>query len=494
MTPAESPEPEVTMRRLLAPAPLLRSLLFPGALLVVGTSCTSPPDTAAPVGERPPNLVYVMADDLGWADLGGYGQTLIRTPRLDRMAAEGTRFTQYYAGSTVCAPSRATLMTGQHTGHAWIRGNGEFPLRPEDVTVAEVLRDAGYATGMVGKWGLGVEDTEGRPDLQGFDFSYGILHHVYAHRQYAGHLWKNGERVEISREDFVNDLFTEEALGFVRRNRHRPFFLYLAYTSPHAELRVPEDSVAPYRGQFEETPFVNEKADADWPRAEPRKWSGYRSQTEPRATYAGMVTRIDRDVGRLLDLLAELGLDDDTIVFFTSDNGPHKEGGHDPFFFPSARPLRGFKRDLYEGGIRVPMIVRAPGRVPAGRTSDAVWAHWDVLPTFADLAGAEAPSGVDGVSVLGALESAVAPADRPPLYWEFHERGFEQAVRMGRWKAVRHGPGKPLELYDLETDLSEANDVADQHPEVGTRLEEYLASARTESPLWPVQETSDRGE
>jgi arylsulfatase A len=477
------------MRGRPGPALTLRLLLLASGLLVATTSCQRPADASAPAPDRPPNLVYIMADDLGWADLGSYGQAHIETPRLDRMAAEGTRFTQYYAGSTVCAPSRATLMTGRHTGHAWIRGNGEFPLRPEDVTVAEVLKQAGYTTGAVGKWGLGVEDTEGRPDLQGFDFSYGILHHVYAHRQYAGHLWRNGERVEVSRDDFVNDLFTEEALGFIRRSHEEPFLLYLAYTSPHAELRAPEDSVDPYRGRFEETPYLDEKADADWPRAAPRKWSGYRSQPEPRATYAGMVSRIDRDVGRALDLLDELGLDDDTFVFFTSDNGPHKEGGHDPFFFPSAEPLRGFKRDLYEGGIRVPMIVRAPGRVPAGRTSDAVWAHWDVLPTFAELAGARAPSGLDGVSVRAALESEAPPAEHAPLYWEFHERGFEQAVRMGKWKAVRHGTDQPLELYDLEADLSETTDVADENPEVVAKLEEYLKTARTESPLWPLEET-----
>jgi arylsulfatase A len=474
-----------------APSRFPPSLLLAVVCAGVLVACTEPPPSGEEDSARSPNLVYIMADDLGWADLGSYGQTRIATPRLDRMAAEGTRFTQYYAGSTVCAPSRASLMLGQHTGHAWIRGNGEFPLRDEDVTVAEVLKGAGYATGVVGKWGLGLEDNAGRPDLQGFDFSYGILHHVYAHRQYAGHLWRNGARVEVSRHDFVNDLFTEEALGFIRRHRDEPFFLYLAYTSPHAELRVPEESVAEYRGRFEETPFVNEEADADWPRAEPRKWSGYRSQPEPRATYAGMVSRIDRDVGRVLDLLAELGLEADTIVFFTSDNGPHEEGGHDPHFFPSAEPLRGIKRDLYEGGIRVPMIVRAPGRVPAGRTSDAVWAHWDVLPTLASLAGAAPPPEVDGVSVHRVLTGETAAVDHPPLYWEFHERGFEQAVRMGRWKAVRHGPAQPLELYDLESDLSEATDVADDNPEVIAQIEEHLEGARTESPLWPVEEAVD---
>lgn len=440
---------------------------------------------AEPTARRP-NIVYVMADDLGWADLGSYGQTRIRTPRLDRMAAQGTRFTQYYAGSTVCAPSRATLMTGLHTGHAWIRGNGEFPLRAEDVTVAEVLKQAGYTTGVVGKWGLGLEDNDGRPDRQGFDFSFGVLHHVHAHRQYTDHLFRDGRRVEVSPKRYVNDLFTEEALDFVRRSREAPFFLYLAYTTPHAELRVPEESLAEYRGRFPESPFVNAKADAIFPAQPPWTLGGYRSQPEPRAAYAGMVTRLDRDVGRLLDLLAELGLDGDTIVLFTSDNGPHEEGGHDPRFFPSALPLRGTKRDLYEGGIRVPMIVRAPGRVPAGRTSDAVWAHWDVLPTLAELAGTEPPPGLDGTSVRAALLGEPRPAEHPPLYWEFHERGFEQAARMGKWKGVRHGPDQPLELYDLEADLAETTDVSEALPDVVARLEEYLRGARTESVLWPV--------
>jgi len=476
-----------------------RSLRIAGAAALAGVpllmvmSCRLKAEEGE--GRRPsrrPNLIYVMADDLGWRDLGSYGQTRIHTPRLDRMAAEGLRFTQYYAGSTVCAPSRASLMTGLHTGHSRIRGNGEYPLRPEDVTVAEVLKQAGYTTGVVGKWGLGLEDNGGRPDLQGFDYSFCVLHHIHAHRQYTDHLFSNGERVDVPLDRYVNDMYTEEALDFVRRSREEPFFLYLAYTAPHAELRVPEDSLAPYRGQFPEIPFVNEKADASFPPRPPWTWAGYRSQPEPRAAYAGMVSRLDRDVGRLLDLLAELSLDESTIVFFTSDNGPHEEGGHDPHFFPSAEPLRGIKRDMYEGGLRVPMIVRGPGRVPANRTSDAVWAHWDVLPTLADLAGAKAPSGLDGASVRGVLETGVASSEHAPLYWEFHERGFEQAARLGNWKAVRHGLDRPIELYDLETDLSESSDVAATYPEVVEEAEAFLASARTESPLWPVKVEAPR--
>jgi len=469
----------------------LATTLAPALCAVVFVSCVGADGKKGSVderGRRPPNLIYVMADDLGWRDLGSYGQEKIRTPRLDRMAAEGLRFTQYYAGSTVCAPSRASLMTGMHTGHAWIRGNGEFPLRPEDLTVAEVLKTAGYRTGMVGKWGLGLEDNDGRPDRQGFDFSYGILHHIHAHRQYTDRLFRDGRRVDVSPESYVNDLFTEAALDFVRGSREQPFFLYLAYTAPHAELRVPEDSLGEYRGRFPEVPFVNEKADAVFPVQPPWKWAGYRSQREPRAAFAGMVTRLDRDVGRLLDLLAERGIDDDTIVFFTSDNGPHEEGGHDPHFFPSAEPLRGIKRDLYEGGIRVPMIVRGPG-VPAGRTSGAVWAHWDVLPTLAELAGAAVPGGLDGVSQRAVLLGGEPLGEHPPLYWEFHERGFEQAARIGKWKAVRHAPDRPVEVYDLEADESESTDVAVGHPDVARRLEAFLTGARTESPLWPVGAT-----
>jgi arylsulfatase A-like enzyme len=440
--------------------------------------------TAAAAEPRPPNLVVVLADDLGWGDLGSYGQERFRTPRLDGMAAEGLRFTQYYAGSTVCAPSRAALVTGRQTGRGWIRGNGEFPLRPEDVTIAEVLKARGYATAVVGKWGLGLEDNAGRPDRQGFDFSYGILHHVHAHRQDTDRLYRNGAAEAAPAGRYVNDLFTEEALRFVRESRDRPFFLYLAYTVPHAELRPPEDSLAEYRGRFPETPFANAKADAHRP-APPWEWSGYRSQPHPRAAFAASVTRLDRDVGRLLDLLDELGLVDETLVLFTSDNGPHREGGADPEFFRSAGPLRGIKRDLYEGGIRVPMIARRPGLVPAGRTSDAVWAAWDLLPTLADLAGAPPPPGIDGVSQKAVLLGGAGGGERP-LYWEFFERGFDQALRLGRWKGVRHGLGQPIELYDLLADPSETRDLAPSRPDVVARIERSLREARIDSPLWPI--------
>jgi arylsulfatase A-like enzyme len=382
------------------------------------------------------------------------------------------------------------LLTGLHTGHARIRGNGDHPLLPEDFTIGELLGAAGYATAAIGKWGLGTADTTGRPDQQGFDESFGFLDHTHAHRQYTDHLWKNGEvfRVDLEK-DYVNDLFAQAAVEFVERNARRPFFLYLSFTVPHAELRVPDESLRPYRSQFPEKPFVNAKADAvptHPPSRVRRPTIGYRSQPEPFAAFAGMIARMDQHVGQLLAALRERGIERDTLVLFTSDNGPHKEGGADPELFDSNGPLRGIKRDLYEGGIRVPMLARWPGAIPRGSVSHHVWAFWDVLPTLAEVAGVAPPSGLDGRSALAALRGReVQPAEF--LYWEFHEGGFHQAVRTGRWKAVRHGLDAPLELYDLEDDLGETRDVAARRPEVVARIEEYLKGARTESADFPVR-------
>src|SRR5688500_1867482 len=442
----------------------------------------------------PPNILLIQADDLGYGDLSAYGQARFQTPALDRLAREGMRFTQYYSGSTVCAPSRAVLMTGMHTGHAWIRGNGalpagDTPLRPEDVTIAEVLRDAGYRTAVIGKWGLGQPGSTGQPDRQGFDHAFGVLDHRHAHRQFTDHLWRNGERVAVDLEkEYVNDLFTKEADTFIARSADpRPFFVYLNYTVPHAELRVPDDSIEPFRGRFPEQPFVNAAADGRQVGARADAPSlGYRSQPAPRAAFAAMVTRMDRDIGRLMDRLAELGIERQTLVMFTSDNGPHREGGADPVFFNSSGPLRGIKRDLYEGGIRVPGIARWTGTIPAGRVSDQVWAHWDVLPTLADIAGAKAPAGLDGMSMRRALRGEPQPS-HPFMYWEFHERGFQQAVRMGRWKAVRLKRGSALELYDLEADPGEQKELAAGHPDVVAKIDAYLETARTESSRWPVK-------
>ncbi len=448
---------------------------------------------AQPSRPQPPNILFIQADDLGYGDLSVFGQTRFSTPNIDRLAKEGTRFTQYYAGSTVCAPSRAALMTGRHSGHASIRGNGgaeigDVPLPAADVTIAEVLKAAGYRTAIIGKWGLGQPGTSGLPNAQGFDLSFGFLDQRHAHRQFTDYLWRNGERVPVSLEhDYANDLFTIEAAAFMAQADARPFFVYLNYTVPHAEERVPDDSMAPFKGKFEERPFVNAAADAKPTGAIPNGPSlGYRSQPTPFAAFAGMITRMDRDVGRLVEQLNAQGIDRRTLVFFTSDNGPHQEGGANPAYFHSAGPLRGIKRDLYEGGIRVPMIARWPGTVPAGRVSDQVWAHWDVLPTLAAIAGARVPDAIDGVSVAAAITGKTR-VEHAPLYWEFHERGFQQAVRMGRWKAVRLTPEAALEIYDLDTDLGEQHDVAAAHPDVVRRMEDYLKTARTESALWPAR-------
>jgi arylsulfatase A len=433
-----------------------------------------------------PNIVIIQADDLGYGDLSAYGQARFKTPSIDRLAAEGIRFTQYYAGSTVCAPSRTALMTGLHTGHAWIRGNGEFPLRDQDVTVAMTLRDAGYRTAVIGKWGLGRPGTSGQPDKKGFEYAFGFLDHRHAHRQFTDHLYRNNERIETDVEhDYVNDLFTREATVFIGKADPRPFFLYLNYTVPHAELRVPDDSLAAVRGGFPETPYVNAAADAKLTGPDDTSL-GYRSQPTPKAAFVAMIARMDRDIGRLTDLVHGRGLDARTLIMFISDNGPHQEGGAEPAFFKSSGGLRGIKRDLYEGGIRVPMIARWPVTIPRGRVSAHVWAHWDLFPTLADLAGTRAPGGLDGMSMTRALRGETQPTHEY-LYWEFHERGFQQAIRVGPWKAVRLKKDASLEIYNLDTDPFEQHDVAATHSDVVRKIDAYLRTARTESSLWPVK-------
>ncbi|MFQ5811206.1 MAG: arylsulfatase, partial [Armatimonadota bacterium] len=371
-----------------------------------------------------PNLIYILADDLGYGDVGCYGQEKIWTPSLDRMAAEGMRFTQHYSGSTVCAPSRCSLMTGKHTGHTWIRANGRAPIRPEDVTVAEVLKDAGYATGMAGKWGLGHVGATGDPNRKGFDHFFGYVDQGRAHFYYTEYLWRNGEKVVLAgneggkRGTYSHDLIAAEGLEFIRKNRDESFFLYLPYTIPHAEVIVPEDSLAEYRGKFPEKPFEG---------------GHYCAQETPNAARAGMITRMDRDIGRVFALLKELGLDEDTLVMFSSDNGPCAAGGQDYQFFESQGPLRGIKRDLYEGGIRVPTIARWPGKIEAGAVSEHVSAFWDVLPTFAELAGGEPPADIDGISMAPTLLGrSDEQKQHEYLYWE--HKGA-QAVRLGDWKA-----------------------------------------------------------
>jgi arylsulfatase A-like enzyme len=468
-------------------------LAFAGFVtMVIAIACgaTERSEPSPPQGARPgrPNIILIQADDLGYGDLSAYGQARFATPAIDRLATEGIRFTNYYSGSTVCAPSRASLMTGMHTGHGWIRGNGEIPLRAEDVTIGSILSSAGYRTAVIGKWGLGTAGTTGQPDKKGFEYSFGFLDHRHAHRQFTDHLYRNAERVAVDLEkDYVNDLFTREAETFITRNDARPFFLYLNYTVPHAELRAPEESLAPLRGRFPETPFVNAQADGRPSGAMPDGASlGYRSQPTPHAAFVAMITRMDRDIGHLLDVVSQRGLAERTLIMFTSDNGPHQEGGADPAFFRSAGGMRGIKRDLYEGGIRVPMVARWSGTIPAGRVSYHEWAHWDMLPTLAEIAAAKPPAGIDGMSMARALRGEEQPRHEF-MYWEFHERGFQQAVKMDYWKAVRLKKGAPLELYDLPNDPNEQHDVASDNPDVVAKIETYLATARTESARWPVK-------
>lgn len=414
-----------------------------------------------------PNIVLITADDLGYNHLGCYGQEKIRTPNIDQLASEGMRFTQAYAGCTVCAPSRSSLMTGYHQGHASVRGNsGGIPLLAEDITVAEVLQDAGYNTGCFGKWGLGDAHTTGIPTRQGFDEYFGTLDQVHAHFYYPEYLWRNDERYPLpgnegdGREQYSNDLFTEFALDYLKRQADSddPFFCYVPYTIPHTELLVPEDSMREYLDEngnsiFPETPFEYE--------------GHYAGQERPHAAFAAMVTRMDGYVGQILDLLEEQGMAENTLVIFTSDNGGQEDGaGVDLEFFNGNWPLRGYKGNFYEGGIRVPAIARWPGMIEEGTVGNQVWAQWDLMPTFADFAGTGVPSGIDGISMAPAFLGD-AQIERNHLYWEVVRGGeLYKAVRMGDWKAVRNGEeDTPTELYHLPTDVAEKFNLADNYPD-----------------------------
>lgn len=440
---------------------------------------------AVAVADSRPNMIFVLMDDMGYGDLRSHGQRHIQMPNVDRMEREGLRFTNVYTGSVVCAPSRSALMTGQHTGHTTVRGNSgnlqhggvpctgggsgaRVPLRDEDVTVAEVLKSAGYATGLTGKWGLGEPGTSGVPNRQGFDEFLGFLNQRRAHSYYPTHIWRNDDKLSLegntgTREDFakegrfVHDLFTDFTLDFIRRHagQDRPFFLYAAYTIPHARWQIPE--LEPYA------------AETDW--------------TQEQKVYASMLTRVDREIGRMFDVLKETGIDRNTIVFFCSDNGAQNryEG-----VFDSSGPLRGSKGTLYDGGLRTAMIVRWPGVIRAGAVSDAIWYFPDVLPTLAELAGIAPPEGIDGVSVVPSLLSKPQPELRDrSLYWESPEKGFRQAARIHDWKAVRNGHNRAIELYHLENDIGETTNLAADHPDRVAQFERLFREARTPSPNWP---------
>jgi len=452
----------------------------------------------APLGAADrPNIIFILADDLGIGDVGAYGQRKIQTPHIDRIGAEGMKFTGFYSGHCVCAPSRSTLMTGRHTGHSAIRNNaqrapgqeGQLPMPPGTVTVAQLLKKAGYATAIVGKWGLGMPDDRSSPLDFGFDHHYGYLCQGVAHTYYPPYLWRdNGKEtldgnppydvsmrgaIEPGGKSYSHDLIAADGLNWVRQHKDGPFFLYFASTIPHLSLQVPDDGLAQYKGLWPETPFRNTKH--------------YSNCENPRATYAAMVSRLDREVGRLLDLLRELQLDEKTLVFFSSDNGAvFPLSGTDPEFFGSTGGLRGYKQDLYEGGIRTPFLARWPGHVKAGSTSDHMGAFWDLMPTLCDFAGVAAPEGIDGISIAPTLLGQPGQRQHDHLYWEYHSGGSAQAVRFGEWKAVRTGikkaPDAAPELYRLSQDPGEQTDVASQYPEVAAKAAALLKSARTPSP------------
>ena len=448
-----------------------------------------------------PNIIFILADDLGWGDLGSYGQKKIRTPNLDRMAAEGMRFTQFYAGSPVCAPSRCVLMTGRHGGHAYIRDNkevrpeGQWPLAAGEETIAEQLRARGYATGGFGKWGLGFIGSEGDPNRQGFDLFYGYNCQREAHNFYPDHLWRNDHRVALEGNDrgltgrqYSHDLIEAEALRFIRENRDRPFFAYIPVTIPHLALQVPEDSLAEYAGAWDDPPYDGK--------------NGYLPHPKPRAAYAAMVTRMDRSVGRILALVKELGLDRDTAIFFSSDNGgafgavtkeneflPGRMGGTDYVFFESTGKFRAFKGSVYEGGIRVPFIARWPGRIRPGSVSELPAVFYDVMPTLAEIAGAPPPQNADGVSLLPTLLAKPGQRRHEFLFWDFGGYGGQQAMRMGDWKAVRrniHRGNTTLELFDLKKDPGEQRNVAAEHPDLVRRFEALMAREHRPSSLFPM--------
>lgn len=405
-----------------------------------------------------PNIIFIMADDMGYADAGCYGQKLIKTPNIDQLAKEGIRFTQCYSGSSVCAPARSVLMTGQHTGHTRVRGNfgvggvvglgggeGRVPLREEDLSVAQILKKAGYTTGMVGKWGLGEPNTTGEPGLKGFDEFYGFLNQRRAHTYYPDYIWKNKEKVMLNNKnrkgtDYTHDLFADYTVDFINRHQDKPFFLYVPFCIPHDSYELPDN------GKYE---------NLDW--------------EEKAKRYAAMISRMDNNVGRIIQTLKEAGIDDNTYVFFTSDNGG-AQSSVDWGLFDSNAPLRGIKRDPYEGGMRVPMIVRNPNGIAAGQTNDLAWYFADVLPTLAEIAETSVPGKIDGISVLPTLQGKEQDLSDRYLYWEFYEKQGWRATRFGDWKAIQDNmhlqEHLPIELYNLKDDIGEVNDLAAKHPDV----------------------------
>lgn len=446
-----------------------------------------------------PNIIYIMADDLGYGDLSCYGQKIIQTPNIDQLAEEGIKFTQHYSGTSVCAPSRSVLMTGLHVGHNPIRGNmqyephGQKPLPDSTITVAEALKTAGYTTGMIGKWGLGIEGSEGDPNVQGWDYFFGYTDQVLAHNYYPEYLVKNGEHVKLKNEvkyldstkwhggygsystkkvEYSNDLFTDDALRFIKENAEQPFFLYLPYTIPHNNGEAP-------LGERQEVPDLERFEYKDWP----KETKGY----------AAMIERLDDYVGAITKLVDSLGLGNNTLIVFTSDNGPLQEHKHGfTAFFDSNGKLKGGKRDLYEGAIRVPFVARWTGKIAPGRITDHQSVFYDFLPTACDIAGIDVPVETDGISYLPELLGE-EQAKHEFLYWEFLEGGKLQAIRKGNFKGLRlnvfENPDAPIKLYDLSNDISEENNIADQHPEIVQEMQSVMDHEHVYDSNWPLFET-----
>lgn len=430
-----------------------------------------------------PNIIYILLDDAGYGDLSCYGQKKFLTPNIDRLASEGMKFTNHYSGSTVCAPTRSVIMSGLHTGHTPSRGNreirpvGQFPIPAGTFTIAEALKNAGYVTGAFGKWGLGNPGSEGDPIHQGFDRFFGYNCQRNAHTYYPTWLFDDLRKIELDGKTYAHDLIMDKTVEWIDRQHDKPFFCFLPVTIPHAAMHVPEKYAAPFRKKFPE--FENKVG---------RYGNNKPFAKNPAAQFAGMMTALDEGIGRILNTLERHQIDTNTIILLSSDNGPHKEGGHMPKYFNSNGGLRGFKRDLYEGGIRCPLLVRWPGKIKAGTTSDHISAHWDLFPTFCELAGTETPDDLDGISFLPALLGA-EQKQHEYLYWEFFEGGGKRAVRIGKWKAVqnqvnREGQNASIEIYDLESDRAETRNLADQNAELITRVRNIFKRAHTPSALW----------
>jgi arylsulfatase A-like enzyme len=474
--------------------------MLTGAAVLAAGSCGQQQSVTAPR----PNVVFILADDLGWGDLSCYGQKLFETPNIDRIAAEGMRFTSCYSGTTVSAPSRSCLITGTHSGHTAIRGNlgmkpeGQFPLPEGSETLFHDFRNAGYATGAFGKWGLGFVGTTGDPNRQGVDRFYGFNCQTLAHSYYPDHLWDNDVRIDladVNRNDdsygtgaYAPDLIHEQALAFMEEavKDGKPFFLWYPTTIPHAELIVPQDSIIQrLRGKYPETPY-----NGVLPGGYRFQKGAYIAQSEPHATFAAMVTRLDVYVGQIVEKLKELGVYDNTILIFSSDNGPHLEGGADPDFFDSNGPWRGYKRDVYEGGIRVPMIVSWKGHVKPGTETDFMCTFWDLMPTFRELTGSKADAGgLDGISILPLLEGRKGQKEHDSLYFEFQERGGSQAVRKGDWKLVHLNiclDNPVYELYNLADDPGETNDLSAAHPDIVADLQAMMVESHIPNPAFPL--------